>query len=235
MMRGFSIAAFGARGDSRAVLGSLGRSARDRAFALKGDVRGTTTLRLGAGAAPVTGLGSRRDDGWLPGRSLTHLILRMRQLYCVPVPCRCGRHGRYRSEPGIIHLSSEACPFAALSQNPAFLGSCCTLFADSARKNLIAAYEFGLANDMEDDLSSEHAFMLGLRILAWAEEAEGRLSDLGAGERPRGRVTAVTSDEEGLRAVAHAKFEEAIASVRVAARWYEHVARRGYGVKTQWR
>ncbi len=134
----------------------------------------------------------------------------------------------------MVHLSSDECPFDAMHLQPPIAASCCTLFAEFARKNLIALQQDGLAEDMEDDLSCLHAVQLGLRLLAWAdvaEEVHGRNGSL-----PYGRAVAYTSDDDTpIRSIAHATFEQAIASVRVAAHWYEEIGRRGYGVKTQWR
>lgn len=227
MMPTVRLAAFGsAHADS--VLFSL------RAPARKG-VRGghgSASHQFGTAVAKVTGLGSRRDDGRLPGRSLTPIASRMVQLYCLPVPCRCGRHDRYRSAYGSVHVRSEECPFASLPVESPLEATCCALSAECARKNLLALDQDGLANDMEDDLSCEHAVRLGLRIHAWLKIAEEHYRN---GERtPQGRVTAVSVDDEnGVRPVAYATFEHAIASIRIAACWYEEVGRRGYGVKAQ--
>jgi hypothetical protein len=134
----------------------------------------------------------------------------------------------------MVHLSSEDCPFALLHLQPPIETTCCTFFAELARLNLIALSEDGLAEDMEDDLSSEHAVHLARRIEAWLSGAEDVRMKLGQG--PLGRVTAVSlGDDDVVHPIAYASFEQALASIRVAACWYEYVGSLGYGVKTQWR
>lgn len=134
----------------------------------------------------------------------------------------------------MIHLSSEECPLALLHLQPPIETTCCTFFAELARQNLIALSEDGLAEDMEDDLSSEDAVRLARRIGAWLSGAEDVRAKLR--QRPLGRVTAVSVDDDNLvHPIAYASFEQALASIRVAACWYGYVGSLGYGVKTQWR
>lgn len=134
----------------------------------------------------------------------------------------------------MVHLSSEECPFALLHVQPPIEATCCTFFAEFARQNLIALGQDGLAEDMEDSMSSEDAARLARRIGAWLSAAEDVRATLW--RRPLGRVTAVSVDDDNLvHPIAYASFEQALASIRVAECWYGYVGSLGYGVKTQWR
>ncbi len=133
----------------------------------------------------------------------------------------------------MVHASSERCPFGPVIQQGPIGTPCCVLYAEPTRKNLIAFDQDALAEDMEDDLSCDHAIELGHRLRAYLRLAEERFTRDG---KLHARVTSFGIGSDNIvRPIARAVHEEALQSIRFTEHWYREIGNRGYGVKTQWR
>ncbi|MFA4973887.1 MAG: hypothetical protein WC683_14845 [bacterium] len=113
-------------------------------------------------------------------------------------------------------------------------GTCCSLRGKVAARELEALGENALAERMYKDMTSDEAatFATDLRETADRLEAEHQHDN----PKPKGAGWNGTWDNKRNEFVWEltSTFEEALASVREAARWYEKVGTRGFGVHAWW-
>lgn len=131
---------------------------------------------------------------------------------------------------GMTHLSSEPCPFVSDSPFPIGpLGTCCPLRGTVASKELDALQEERLAIHMYEDMMVDEAASFAGELTEAADRLERRYQGK---PKPKGAGWNGTYTDNGKRRVwhSHSTFEEAIAAIREAARWYGKVADLGYGV-----
>jgi hypothetical protein len=149
----------------------------------------------------------------------------------IPEHCPCGAHRQNDDVPyGLTHLEAEPCPFQTDKVPVGIVGTCCSLRGKAAAYQLEALGETTLANRMYEDMTAEEAldFAQDLAIAATRLEEEHRDEH----PKPKGAGWNGTWDPKtktwGWED--YSTFEEAIATVREAARWYEKVSSLGYGV-----
>lgn len=184
--------------------------------------------RLGTEVTTVTGFGSSRDEGWLPGRIfILHTISMGLDNYPVPSEGRAYRDG---IPEGFTHLPTEPCPFSTDGNPIGMLGSCCWLRGKAAARELSALHEDDLGERMYTNMSADEAISFARALLDAALRLEAKYAD--RSPKPKGAGWNGTWDlKRGVNVWAtYSTFEEALASIREAAVWYEKVGKLGYGV-----
>ena len=149
-----------------------------------------------------------------------------------PKQCGCPKHPYDPNLPedGATHKPSEPCPFEKDGFPTGMLGTCCSLRGKVAAHELEALGETRVSAHMYKDMSAENAAQFARELRLVADRLEKRhASDA---ERPKGAGwngiwNARTKSWEYQK---YSTFEDALASVREAARWYEKVAGLGFGV-----
>lgn len=130
----------------------------------------------------------------------------------------------------MTHADDAPCPFASDGFLTGLLWTCCSLHGKVAAANLDALGEHDAYARMHEDMGAAEA----LRFAATLRETAGRLEQRQArqAEKPKGtRCGGVVGADSGEFTPWPAPpFEEALASIRQAADWYEKVARLGFGV-----
>jgi hypothetical protein len=150
------------------------------------------------------------------------------------LPKRCGctkhPHGPNLPDDGTTHNPDQPCPFEKDNFPKGMLGTCCSLRGKAAAYELEALGESSLANRMYDDMTAEEAenFARELRDAANCLER----AHAGKADKPKGAGWNGEWDKEKKDWVwqKYSTFEDALACIREAARWYEKVAGLGYGV-----
>jgi hypothetical protein len=148
-----------------------------------------------------------------------------------PVPCECGEHTQARAVPkGFTHRAKEPCPFKEDDFPIGPLGTCCWLRGKAAARELVALSERALSDRMHINMTAEQALDFAKELA----DAADRLERLHAGrpDEPKGAGWNGTWEPDRKEWVweMYSTFEEALASIREAARWYEKVGRLGFGV-----
>jgi len=135
---------------------------------------------------------------------------------------------------GMLHCDDESCPFDADRFPIGMLGTCCSLRGKVAAHELEALHETRLAEAMFEDMTPTQARDFAQELRCAADTLEQRHA--GDAEKPKGAPWNGTYDSSKKEWVYlnHSTFEEALASIREAARWYEKVGRLGYGVHAWW-
>jgi hypothetical protein len=150
-----------------------------------------------------------------------------------PVRCECGKHTYRRGVPrGYTHRSDEACPFDGDDFVRGFFGNCCWLRGKVTSYELEALGNADLAGRMYTDMTAEEALAFAGELRQFADEQEKLFS--GEGPKPRGcKWTELKIDASGKATTVdeHTTFENAIATIRNAADWYEKTSRLGFGVR----
>ena len=131
---------------------------------------------------------------------------------------------------GVTHYPDERCPFTADHNPVGIMGTCCSLRGKGAARELEALGEAELASGMFSDMTAEGAVTFAVKL----DEAVDRLEREHAGkpDKPRGAGWNGTFDRKSKSIVwgTYSTFEEAIAEIRTAARWYKKVGGMGFGV-----
>jgi len=130
---------------------------------------------------------------------------------------------------GMTHPSRTPCPFAPDDYPIGMLGTCCSLRGKVAADNLEAFGEKALRDLMYVDLPEEQCFALAKELRRAADRLEQRYehqTDKPEGMSKGGMIDAKTGK---ITPWPRPSFEEAVASIREAADWYEKVSRLGFG------
>ena len=131
----------------------------------------------------------------------------------VPIRCVCPKHAHQPSLPnGFTHNSDQPCPFESAGIPLALVGTCCWLGGYQAVRELRAFGYHHLVASMHKDMSCVEAsgFARELRMAADRIERRYRKPEL---------------EYDDLW-----EFEDALATIRTAACWFEQVADLGFGV-----
>lgn len=157
-------------------------------------------------------------------------------LDCLPVRCSAVGHAHDYADGtknGQTHLDDAPCPFEADGFPKGIFASCCWLRGKAAARELEAFEKDGLvelAECMHSDLTHDEA-------IAFAEELEHAACalELKHGDKKRKPHGAGWNGEWDAKKEdwvwqEHSTFEEAVASIREAARWYAKVGALGFGV-----
>lgn len=176
-----------------------------------------------------------RTETWaesadLLGPLIPHLTTSM-GLDNIPKPCPCDKHRQAPGVPkGLTHLPTEPCPFEPDGFPAGAFATCCSLRGKKAAHELEALGENNLADRMHEDMTAEEALAFADELVA----AAGRLEGLHAGQpdKPKGAGWNGTWDSKKKDWVYrdYSTFEQALDSIREAARWFEKVGKFGYGV-----
>jgi hypothetical protein len=110
-------------------------------------------------------------------------------------------------------------------------GTCCSLRGKVAAYELEALGEIRLSERMYSEMTAEEAADFSKELCSAADRLEREYA--GKADRPKGAgwngTWSAKKKEWGYRDFS--TFEEALASIRKAAHWYEKVASLGYGVE----
>jgi len=130
----------------------------------------------------------------------------------------------------MTHFDDEPCPLAADDNPIGMPGACCSLRGTIAARELDALGEGDLAARMYDDMPSDEAAKFAKDLHEAADTLERKYA--GKARKPHGAGWNGTYDSKKKRYVwqTYTSFDDAIASIRQAARWYEKVGSRGFGV-----
>ncbi|MBI5536563.1 MAG: hypothetical protein HY898_27835 [Deltaproteobacteria bacterium] len=130
----------------------------------------------------------------------------------------------------MTHLPDEPCPFEADNNPIGVLATCCSLRGKVAAYELDALGEKSLASHMYEDMTAAKAIVFAKKLLGACDRLER--AHAGDAEKPKGAGWGQTYDltKEKWVGGTSSTFEEAIATIRQAARWYEKVGRLGCGV-----
>ncbi|MFI5303065.1 MAG: hypothetical protein ACHREM_33665, partial [Polyangiales bacterium] len=127
--------------------------------------------------------------------------------------------------PGRTHASDETCPFAHDDFPIGIAGTCCSLRGKGAAHELEALGEADLAEAMYEDMDSDQAGAFADRLTGAADRLERTFAG-----KPKPRGAAWNRIEGGDVREVRSSFDESVAEIRLAARWYEKVSKLGYGV-----
>jgi hypothetical protein len=195
----------------------------------EGDRHGRVALLFGAASAEAE-TRSREESERRPGRLFT-LHNDPMGLDNLPVPCTCGKHTYDQRIPkGLTHREEDPCPFKDDRFPIGIVGRCCWLRGKAAAEELKALGEHDLYLIMHEEMTAEDALSFA-RTLDNAADSLVRKYRHQA-DKPKGAPWNGTWDPEQGAWVyeTNSTFEEAIASIRESARWFEKVGRLGFGV-----
>ncbi len=131
---------------------------------------------------------------------------------------------------GMTHRARATCPFASDDFPIGPMGTCCSLRGKVAAENLDALGESDACRRMHDDMDAAEALRFATTLRETADRLEQRHA--GTKEKPKGGAQGgmINMDTGAFTPWPQPSFEEALASIREAANWYEKVARLGFGV-----
>lgn len=151
-----------------------------------------------------------------------------------PTPCDCAAHSPLipdLPDDHTTHRSDEPCPFEKddfpIGQN----GTCCSLRGKVAACELEAVGETALACRMFDDMTAEEAQAFSDELLAAADRLEREHPSRSLTGCGRNGTWNARTKEVVFRDCS--TFDEVLASIREAGRWYRKVASLGYGVRAE--
>lgn len=149
-----------------------------------------------------------------------------------PKQCGCPKHPYDPNLPkdGATHKPGEPCPFEKDDFPTGMLGTCCSLRGKVAADELEALGKTRTSAAMYKDMTAESAALFSRQLRLVADDLEKRYAS--ETERPQGAGwnglwNAETRSWEYQK---YSTFEEALAAIREAARWYEKVSELGFGV-----
>jgi len=130
----------------------------------------------------------------------------------------------------MTHLSRTSCPFTHDDFPLGPMGTCCSLRGKVAAENLDALGEIAVYKAMHNDMDSDQALLFAKTLRATADRLEQQYA--GAEEKPKGgsKGGRIDADTGAFTPWPAPSFDEALASIRQAADWYEKVGRLGFGV-----
>jgi hypothetical protein len=151
----------------------------------------------------------------------------------LPRRCGCAKHPHLPNVPddGTTHNPDEPCPFEKDNFPTGMLGTCCSLRGKVAAHELEALGEISLSEAMYGDMTAEEAENFARKLRAAAERLEVEYA--GKADKPKGAGWNGQWDKEKQKIEwqKYSTFEDALTSIREAARWYEKVASLGFGVR----
>ncbi len=109
------------------------------------------------------------------------------------------------------------------------MGTCCSLRGKVAAENLEALGEKALYDLMHVDLPEEQCLALAKELRRAADRLELRYQHLMGKPEGMSQGGTINADTGEITPWPRPSFEEAIASIREAADWYEKVSRLGFG------
>ncbi len=149
-----------------------------------------------------------------------------------PVRCECGKHTYRRglSLRGFAHLAKDECPYDGDTFDHGI--ACCWLRGSAAAFELRALGNENLADRVRNDMTAEEALSFAEELRRFADEQEKLFS--GKEPKPRGAWWKAMSIDRGNVRISegYATFEQALATIRNAAGWFEKTGRLGFGVGT---
>jgi hypothetical protein len=148
-----------------------------------------------------------------------------------PRHCPCGQRPVTNNTPDhLTHPEDAPCPFATDNFPIGMLGNCCSLRGKLAAHNLEALGEMGLAGAMYRDMTAEDAIAFARALRDTAGHLERLYAD--QPDKPKGAGVLGTWDAKRRDWIWQNRvpFDQALTSIREAARWYEKVGRLGFGV-----
>lgn len=153
-------------------------------------------------------------------------------LDCLPKRCPCGNHKISTTIPdGLTHRDDEPCPFASDRFPIGMLATCCSLRGKAAAYELDALGEGELSDRMYRDMTAEEAPRFATVLREAADRLEATYADEPAKPKGAGWGRYLGLDEHGQPIWSEfTTFEDALARIREAARWYEKVGALGFGV-----
>ena len=142
-------------------------------------------------------------------------------LDCIP------EHPNRRILFGHTHHESKPCPFQQGEFPSCISPGCCWLRGKIAAANLMAFGETKLADRMFNHMNAKQALYFSKRLTRAADVLERRHRK--TSRKPRGCSWGGTWDRRKKRWVnkQYSTFEEGIATIREASRWYERVGKNG--------
>jgi hypothetical protein len=149
-----------------------------------------------------------------------------------PKRCDCSKHSYPSNVPdrGATHGPKEPCPFENEKFPVGMLGTCCALRGKVAAYELEALGEPSLAYRMYEDMSCAEVEAFAEELRETAYRLERRHAGRSAKPNGAGWNGTWNTRKKKVAYYEFSTFEEAIATIREAARWYEKVASLGYGV-----
>jgi hypothetical protein len=149
-----------------------------------------------------------------------------------PKRCDCPKHSHLPNlaDDGTTHDPGQPCPFEKDNFPTGMLGTCCSLRGKVAAHELEALGEISLAEGMYGDMTAEEAKTFAHKLRDAADRLEAEHA--GEADKPKGAGWNGTwnAEKREVEYHDHSTFEEALAAIREAARWYDKVAGLGYGV-----
>lgn len=133
---------------------------------------------------------------------------------------------------GLIHAETEPCPFADEGFVTGMFATCCSLRGKAAAYELAALGETELSDAMYSNMTCEAALEFALRLRACADRLQRTY--VHPTDKPHGadwggcRRNPTTGALEEYHD--YTTFEDALARIREAARWYEKIGLLGFGV-----
>ncbi|MBN2561766.1 MAG: hypothetical protein JXQ75_12630 [Phycisphaerae bacterium] len=149
-----------------------------------------------------------------------------------PKRCDCPKHSYPSNVPdfGATHGPDEPCPFEKDNFPIGMVGTCCSLRGKAAAHELEALGENRLSERMYEDMSAEEAEEFAEELRGAGDRLERE--NAGKADKPKGAGWngIWNNRKKEWEYQTYSTFEEALATIREAARWYEKVAKLGYGV-----
>ncbi len=149
-------------------------------------------------------------------------------LDCIPLRfalTAAGISNEADEQSGLTHLPDEPCPFANDNFPIGMLGTCCSLRGKAAAYELAALGETELSNRMYSTMTIEEAGAFADELRGAADRLEQTYAD-----KPKPEGASWNNFADGKVTPVRTPFDEALATIREAARWYEKVATLGFGV-----
>lgn len=149
-----------------------------------------------------------------------------------PEKCGCAKHSYPSNVPdcGATHGPDEPCPFEKDDFPIGMMGTCCSLRGKAAARELEALGEHRLAEAMYRDMTCAKVEIFAKKLREAADRLERRHAGQSAKPTGAGWNGLWVAKKKEWEWQNHSTFEEALAAIREAARWYEKVASLGFGV-----
>lgn len=132
---------------------------------------------------------------------------------------------------GMTHPNDTPCPFANDKRYVGYINTCCSFNTEKAAKSLTTFGHVALSNLLHMELEAEKLPDVAKELRRAASDADERyVRPMDTFDDPqRGGITADV--KERFNPCLRPAFEEALASIRHAADWYEKVGRLGFDVE----
>lgn len=147
----------------------------------------------------------------------------------IPVPCRCEKHAaeHHNAHDGKVHRDNEPCPLASQDFLHPKGGTCCSFEGRAAGKVLLLLRELELCAGLcESYKSAEDALDFAAKLRAVAEQLD---SESPASLTPL-TIYSMGDELPDVNVAADIPTEHALYILSAAAKWYQRVGERGYGV-----